>query len=201
MTWHREGAEIAERRFAEQPGGMEALRRWQFEMNDGPQREEARILGQRWRGKYDSVDAFCFAQIVGMFAGGKIVRFSMPMPEGAPSDSDAAAINAGLESISAACESEFWGGKDDCDGGVRLRRDVVGVVCGANLELREAVVKAGTWFPLEVGYTEMSRSLAHLLQHGGLARSPYGMPFLFFHRVLRTDSVIEPTDAVKTWDI
>lgn len=52
-----------------------------------------------------------------------------------------------------------------------------------------STVSAG-WAPLEIGYTMPSRTMLHLLQHGSVARWPYGSDTI--RLLVRKDGPVEP---------
>ena len=129
-------------------------------------------------------DAYCFAYVDGLIHSG-LVRLcrievgSQPYPDKMKVEN-----NQRLRDLPVPFRAEFVGGYGDSDG--RLSWDdeirVVPVPCledgCPSKSVKETMLRPGSC-PLEVGFTDPSRTWGHLAQDGRLARWPYGSNYIY----------------------
>ncbi|HEX8464765.1 MAG TPA: hypothetical protein VF627_09140 [Abditibacterium sp.] len=135
---------------------------------------------QKWRDSpYDLYDAYTFCQVHAMIWLGAIAMARVDIGIEPKADKEVEFHKTVLHRDNHKLFfGDFWGEKADYDGFINWREpsqfeikrcDDKGKLIGHDfpvLEPREV--------PLEVGYTEGSRTLTHLLSRGALARWPYG---------------------------
>lgn len=135
---------------------------------------------QKWRDSpYDLYDAYTFCQVHGLILRGAIAMAEVNIGYEPQADKEVAFHKEVLQRRDDKLfYGDFWGEKTEYDGWVNWTRptrfeikrcDDKGRLIGRDfpvLEPREV--------PLEVGYTEGSRTLTHLRFRGALARWPYG---------------------------
>jgi hypothetical protein len=115
-------------------------------------------------------DAAAFSRIMQIFTENELACCKVKVGEEPGADKDTEYNNNVLkniicDSINRAC---FFDG-NDCDGYIQTALPI-----DFELASREFIKVSPRQFPLEVGYTQFSRTLLHIVEEGCLARWPYG---------------------------
>jgi hypothetical protein len=102
--------------------------------------------------------------------------FQIPLHEGPLSDKDVEGNNHVLGTLPAPFEGKFWGGTQDEDGVIRWTRPIH-VSISASDRSGWFLVAPGS-VELEVGYNSSGKFLRALECSNGIARWPYGQPYI-----------------------
>ncbi|MGD8500730.1 MAG: hypothetical protein PVJ86_08790 [Phycisphaerales bacterium] len=172
--------------FLEQPEWAKCLAQYQHKMESGffPfWYTDAIVQHEGYYWTYDIYDAFCFAVIHTAIKTGDILTAQVDIGETPSTDKNYIRNNYLLQMACKPFWGEFWGEKRDTDGLFGWRQPVIFGQVLLDGEIREGKI-GSTEVPLEVGYTNGSRTLLHLCTGGGLARWPYGSPVVhLFKRI------------------
>jgi hypothetical protein len=145
-----------------------------------PQAYVDAILQNWWRHRYDIYDAYAFSQVHAQILTGEVAIILVNVGATPRGDKEVDYHNAILaDSPSYMFFGTFYGGLADQDGSFTWKSNVefnVHRYDGAAKKVRKprTVSVAPRTVPLEVGYTNGSRTMLHLGEEHGLARWPYG---------------------------
>jgi len=133
------------------------------------------VIVQKWeRFSYDIYDAFAFGNVWAWMCLGEIVCARIYLGSEPGKDHDEKGNNDKLQRglSEKLFNAIFCGGNGDSDGYLDVNEPIE--MDMTNLETNEHIIKsvAGR-FPLEVGYTEGSKTIDHLRSEMRLARWPY----------------------------
>ena len=129
------------------------------------------------RSPMDFVDVHCFAQIHYSMKIGKICSARIETGKYPSYDKDIEYNNGVLSSLFEPFYGKFIGGTGGCDGYIGWKKPLImsqeiqdgrGGTTGLNCTIDPDKL------PLEVGYTDSTTTLFHLIEGDGLARWPYG---------------------------
>lgn len=140
--------------------------------------------------KYDAYDAFCFSLFHNLVYAKKIALLRIPMNDEPLADAEVTEQNELLARLPMPFTAKFYGGKGDDDGWLRWHTNIK-LALYANGFTQTVEIDPGQ-ASLEIGYTEPSTTIYHLLRGRYLARWPYGdkcITLMFYSGPLMGDLV------------
>jgi len=132
------------------------------------------ILQRGERSDYTLYDAYAFSQVHTLIHTGWAAWVELHIGREPHCDADADGNNRALSFAPASqFRASFQGGAGPSDGWLEWRRPIQ-MQIESRLDITRQVTIQPRRVPLEVGFTEASTTLDHLLTEFGLARWPYG---------------------------
>lgn len=152
------------------------------------------IVQKPWRRHghgYDLIDAYCFLQVHAMLHRFDALVTEIVIGRSPTKDCFKDEINSILSQI-VLFEAEFWGGLQSRSDGYFAWIEPLwfGQTNGDGVT-QERIVQPSR-VPLEVGYTESTTSLFHLIESGGLARWPYNHETIYLLVVVADGCSVSP---------
>jgi hypothetical protein len=167
--------------------GLTRLKKGEFS------REIVDVVLQKEDGEYNIYDAYGVGSMYASLQRGEAAVTFLDVPDVPRRDRNRDENDRILKHVRRSFTADFYGGPGDEDGFVDWQDGEIFFTVAD--EKQEALrLKAGT-VPLEVGTTEVSRTLLHLVQELGLARWPYG------HKVVHVIKMIRPVDILWRCDL
>lgn len=141
-------------------------------------------LVQKWsRYEYDIYDAYAFAQCHAALRVGSVLHATVRVAAGPRADKQVSENNRMLKQLPAPFFAQFRGNNQDDDGFLAWHEPVLFHRMHAAGQDELTPIPPST-LPLEIGYTDASRTLLHFAQERGVARWPYGSDTLHLYKVI-----------------
>jgi len=139
-------------------------------------------LVQKWnRYEYDIYDAYAFAQCHAALHMGKVLYRMIQVGAPPQPDNQVRENNRTLNQLPAPFHARFLASNQDDDGFLAWEEPVF---FESIIESVGPVEIVPGLLPLEVGYTDGSRTLLHFAQERGVARWPYGSDTIYLYKVI-----------------
>ena len=185
-SMHAEAAETITKKVMATPLGKEVvLDYWDGLTNERWSQDYVDMvfqLGGRW-GKIGLVEAYCFSQVHTLIMIGAILVTRIAVQREPVADKNIVLNNVVLETLPHPFIGAFWGGLADEDGWLQWKEPIRATNCSTD----ENTYTKPWRIPLEVGYTQASRTMLHIAQDRGLARWPYGQKQIWVLRLVDDD--------------
>jgi hypothetical protein len=166
------------------PGWMATMADYTGKLRSG-YFEHADVVFQKWeRFSIDLYDVYPFIMVHCDLMLANIVCATIEIGEAPHADKHIAENNAILHKLWDPFCGEFWGGTQDEDGYIKVRRPIEFDMINRETNERFAEKFSGR-FCLEVGYISAAKTLFYLMTQGRIARWPYGSKEIYLLQVLR----------------
>jgi len=143
------------------------------------------------QGGINIYDAYGFSSIHAQMRLGKIAAFQIPVCDLAAYDKNTDGNNARLKSMPAPFCGEFFGGTQDEDGYIKWSEPVNALIQDGTEAL--FCIARPSRVPLEVGTTDVAKTMFYIDGGGGVARYPYGQKYITV--LLPSWSILRTCDA------
>jgi hypothetical protein len=182
-TVHRDACEFHAKTWMNDPQGRSVLTEYLWKLqSDFFDKAYQDVFMQKYMGKPDFADAYAFAGLHMLMCSGEIASFKVDIGKSPLLDSQTEENNRILNVLQRSRSSPKFravfvpgkGGSADDDGIFSWADCVDASIITEPPNKTARVVLDPMQVPLEVGYTEASKTLIHLRGEGGVARWPYG---------------------------
>lgn len=175
MTVHQAAAEDYARELLRRPGGAKAIAdadEWRRANLGAPVYD---AFGQPYRGSWTMGQTAVFAKLLLEYDLGHIRATHVEVGQRPASDRLREQNRAALANLPLDIRAEVFDGlSHDGDGNLHLPGDLIIVDTDADGRRVEIEPEVTGVIPLEIGYTEVSRTFMHLHEYRAVARWPYG---------------------------
>lgn len=191
---HQQAAELMAEKWASTPEGRDRLGNAYLMQRDSRLEKTTRIFGQPYGG-WTMGQLYSLYTLAMLDMGGHLLATNFRLGETPSRDADRSknqqALNRLPKGVEAVVDPSQRNG--DFDGDFAWSIDLPAIQFYGDGQNNSISCEDGSsWAPLEIGYTDASRTLLHLAQFHTVARWPYGDEYL-------TLLVLTPWDAIDAW--